>query len=146
MHKVHHEIIKLHCVKQTWFVRFQHEPEYKDISNKIPKPNVLVRHVYTLKVKEFNQYLNYFIPYLVVVGDSLPFVGLIQSGLGYVNASNPLPFKHIKTIKDDQWDNTTNRFTIREPEGIYLIRLNTRATNYINYTLMVSGQPFSGIT
>ena len=83
---------------------------------------------------------------MVVVGDSLAFVGLIESGLGYVDASNPLPFKHIKTIKGDQWDNTTNQFTIREPEGIYLTGLNARATNYINYTLMESGQPLSGIT
>ena len=83
---------------------------------------------------------------MVVVNDSLAFLGLVESGTDYIGASNPVPFKHIKTIKGDQWDIKKNQFTIREPGGIYFIGLNVRAPNYINYTLMVSGQPFSGIT
>ena len=83
---------------------------------------------------------------MIVVDDSLAFLGLVESGNAYVGASNPVPFKHIKTIKGDQWDNINYKFSIREPEGIYFIGLNARAPTYINYTLMVSGQPFSGIS
>ena len=76
-----------------------------------------------------------------VVGGSLVFA------VGHTSSpADPYPFPTVKTIRGNQWDTSSHRFTIIEAQGVYLVGLAVRARQQIDYTLIVSGQRFAGIT
>ena len=81
----------------------------------------------------------------VVVGDGLVFANTYYTTTA---AANPLPFAEIKTVSGNRWDNITHSFYIAEAQGLYFVGLTVGTTSRtpVNYTLVLSGQHFGGIT
>ena len=81
---------------------------------------------------------------IIVVGDGI----LFASTVAILPASNPVPFNHIETSRGHQWDRTTQRFSIKEAAGLYMVALSVGVPRrqQANYILEVSGRKFGGIT
>ena len=101
---------------------------------------------HTLKVHYF--YIlcySQFMWLLVVVGD-----GLVFANTDYPStpAANPLPLPHIKAVAGNRWNSNTYSFNITEAQGLYFVGLSVGPTSGtpVNYTLVLSGQHFGGIT
>ena len=80
----------------------------------------------------------------VVVGDGLVFA----YSHGSISAANPLQFEEKKVVSGNRWDTTTHSFYIAEAQGLYFVGLTAGTTSGtpVNYTVILSGQHFGGIT
>ena len=80
-----------------------------------------------------------------VVGDGLVFAARTTS---FSSAANPLPFDRVVAMSGNRWNSNTHSFTVAEAQGLYFVgmSISTRAAIPVNYTLVLSGQHFGGIT
>ena len=79
-----------------------------------------------------------------VGGDSLVFASVTPSGYW---SGNPLPLKHVKTIKGSQWNNVSSTFALTEALGVYFVGYSVKpySSNPISYNLVVHDQTHSGL-
>ena len=64
------------------------------------------------------------------------------------SAANPLPLDRVVAMSGNRWNSSTHSFTVAEAQGLYFVGLSV-STQYripVNYTLVLSGQHFGGIT
>ena len=87
-------------------------------------------------------------PYLLkcsVVGDGLVFAVRTSNA---PSGANPLPFESTHTVSGNRWNTDTHSFSVHEAQGLYFVGLSvgTETSTPVNYTLVLSGQHFGGIT
>ena len=80
-----------------------------------------------------------------VVGDGLVFAARTTD---ISSAANPLPFDRVVAVSGNRWNSGAHSFTVPEAQGLYFVGLSvsTRSGTPVNYTLVLSGQHFRGIT
>ena len=63
------------------------------------------------------------------------------------SGANPLPLS-VNTVSGNRWNTGTHSFNVAEAQGLYFVGLSVSApgATRVNYTLVLSGQHFGGIT